>query len=82
MNGQNCHCKDAYQDRLFSLAGHIRSPVLVARRHQIAWRSAIARLATPMLRLHHLRNIRTQMVDELLDDLDACKSAGIPHEDA
>jgi hypothetical protein len=70
MNDQNCHCKDAYQDRLFSAAGHIRSPVMVARRHQIAWRSALARLATP------------QMVDDLLDDLDACKSAGIPHEDA
>ena len=82
MNGQNCHCRDAYQEHLFRSAGHIRSPVMVARRHQIAWRSAIARLATPMLRLHHLRNIRTQMVDELLDDLDACKSAGIPHEDA
>jgi hypothetical protein len=82
MNGQNCHCKDAYQDHLFSWAGHIRSPVMVARMHRFAWRSALARLATPMLRLHHLRNIRTQMVDELLGDLDSCKSAGRPHEDA
>lgn len=82
MNGQNCHCKDAYQDRLYSLAGHIRSPVMVARKDRFAWRSALGRLATPMLRLHHLRNIRTQMVDDLLEDLDGCKSAGISHEDA
>ena len=82
MNGQNCHCKDAYQDRLFSWAGHIRSPVMVARKHRFEWGSALASLVTPMLRLHHLRNIRTQMVDDLLDDLDDCKSAGIPHEDA
>ena len=82
MTGQNCHCQDAYQDRLFNLAGHIRSPVMVARKHRFAWRSALARLATPMLRLHHLRNIRTQMVDDLLDDLDDCKSARITHEDA
>ena len=82
MNGQNCHCKDAYQDRLFSWAGHIRSPVMIARRHRIAWRSGLAGLATAMLRLHHLRNRRSQMVDDLRDDLDGCKSAGIPQEDA
>jgi len=82
MNGQNCHCKDAYQDRLFTLAGHIRSPVMVARKHRFAWRSALAGLAQPTLRLHHLRSIRTQMLDDLLDDLDGCKSAGRPHEDA
>ena len=82
MNGQNCHCKDTHQDRLFTLAGHTRSPVMVARTHPIAWRSALAGLAQPMLRLHHLRNIRTQMLDDVLDDLDGCKSAGRPQEDA
>ncbi len=82
MNRQNCHCKDAYQDRLFTLAGHIRSPVMVAGKHRFAWRSAFAGLAQPMLRLHHLRNIRTQMLDDLLDHLDGCRSAGRPDEDA
>ncbi len=82
MNGQNCHCKVAYQDLLFCGAGHIRSPVMVASMHRFAWRSALASLATPMLRLHHLRNIRTQMLDDLLDDLDDNKSAGRPQEDA
>ena len=82
MNGQNCHCKDTHQDRLFTLAGHTRYPVMVARTHRIAWRSALAGLTQPMLRLHHLRNIRTQMLDDVLDDLDDCKSAGRPQEDA
>jgi len=82
MNGHNCHCKDAYQDRLFTLAGHTRSPVMLARQHGFAWRRTLARLATPMLRLHHLRNIRTQMLHDALGDLDGCNSAGIPQEDA
>ncbi len=82
MNGQNCHCKDAYQDHLFTLAGHIRSPVIVARQHRFAWRRALARLARPMLRLHHLRNIRTQMLDDALGELDGCNSPGRPQEDA
>lgn len=82
MNGQNCHCKETHQDRLFTLAGHTRSPVMVARTHRIAWCSALAGLAQPMLRLHHLRNIRTQILDDVLDDLDGCKSAGRPQEDA
>ncbi len=81
MNRQNCHCKDAYQDRLFTLAGHIRSPVMVSRKHRFAWRSALAGLAGPMLRLHHLRNIRTQMLHDVLGDLDGCNSAGVPQED-
>jgi hypothetical protein len=55
---------------------------MVARTHRIAWRSALAGLAQPMLRLHHLRNIRTQILDDVLDDLDGCKSAGRPQEDA
>ncbi len=82
MNGQNCHSKDPCQDQLSNWAGHIRSPAMVARKHRFAWGSALAGLAQPMLRLHHLRNIRTQMLDDVLDDLDDCKSAGRPQEDA
>ncbi|TDJ14487.1 MAG: hypothetical protein E2O63_00055 [Gammaproteobacteria bacterium] len=82
MSGHNCHCKDAYQDRLFTFAGHTRSPVMLARQHGFEWRQMLARLARPMLRLHHLRNIRTQMLDDALEDLDGCKSAGRPQEDA
>jgi len=82
MNDQNCHRKDAYQDRLFTLAGHTRSPVMVGRKHRFGWRSALAGLAQPMLRLHHLRNMRMQMLDDVLDDLDGCKSAGGPQVDA
>ena len=82
MNGHNCHCKDAYQDRLSAWAGHIGSPQPVARKHRFAWRSALGKLATPVLRLHHLRNIRTRMLHDALSELDGCNRAEIPDEDA
>ena len=82
MNRQNCHCKDTYQDRLSAWAGQFGSPQSVARKHRFAWRGALAKLATPMLRLHHLRSIRTQMLHDALSDLDGCNSAEIPDEDA
>ena len=47
MNGQNCHRKDPCQDQLSNWAGHIRSPVMVARKHRFAWGSALAGLAQP-----------------------------------
>ena len=81
MNHQNCHCKDAYQDHLSAWAAHIGSPATVARQHRFAWRRALASLASPMLRLHHLRNIRTQMLHDALGDLDGCDSAGVPQKD-
>ncbi len=82
MNGQNCHCKDTYQGRLSSWLGHIGSPDSLARRHRFAWRSALAGLASPMLRLHHLRNVRTQMLHEALGDLDGCENTEGPGNDA
>ncbi len=82
MNRQNCHCQDAYQDHLTAWAGHIGSRDSLARRHRFAWRSALARLASPVLRLHHLRNVRTQMLHEALDDLDGCNTAEIADDDA
>ncbi len=67
MNAHDCHCTDDFR-------GHA-SKSLTAR-HRIAWREAIARLASPMVRLHHLRNIRTQMLRDALRNIDNCKERG------
>ncbi len=82
MNGQNCHCNDAYPDRVSACVGHIGSSGSLARRHRFAWRSALASLASPMVRLHHLRNVRTQMLREALADLDGCENTEGPGNDA
>ena len=63
MNAHNCHCTDEYRDRPPDSAGG---------QHRIAWREALAAIASPMVRLHHLRNIRTQMLRDALCDLDGC----------
>jgi hypothetical protein len=57
MSAANCHCTN--DDR-----GHLATP---------AWRNALAGLASPFFRLHHLRNIRSRMLEEALSDLDRCK---------
>ena len=63
MNAHNCHCTTEYYGRLNPLAGQ----------HRIAWRNALAGLASPFVRLHQLRNIRSRMLQEALGDLDKCK---------
>lgn len=64
MRANTCNCTDEYrQDLSDSLGDHRR----------IAWRNALAALAKPMLRLHQLRNIRTQMLREALNNRD-CNS--------
>jgi hypothetical protein len=40
------------------------------------WAGALANLASPVVRLHHLRNIRTHMLHEALEHLDSCSSNG------
>jgi len=64
MNRNNCHCSDAYHGHLNDLAGQ----------HRAGWRNALAGLVSPFVRLHQLRNIRTQMFHEALADLDDCRS--------
>ena len=64
MRAHPCNCTDEYRPELSgSLSNHRR----------IAWRNALAALAKPMLRLHQLRNIRTQMLRDALNDRD-CNS--------
>ncbi len=67
MNAHNCHCTDEFRG---NLSGSLTS------QHRIAWRNALAALASPMIRLHHLRNIRTQMLRDALCDLDGCDKRG------
>lgn len=62
MSANNCHCTDEYQGHLNDLTG----------RHRAAWRNALAGLASPFLRLHQLRNVRTQMLHKALANLDDC----------
>jgi len=82
MNDQNCRSNDASQAHLSFWVGHIGTPDSVAERHQFAWRSALARLASPVIRLHELRNLRTQLFHEALGDRDGCNNAEIADNDA
>lgn len=67
MRAQPCNCTDDYRPDLSgSLSDHRR----------IAWRNALATLARPMLRLHQLRNIRTQMLREALNNRDCNNHRG------
>ncbi len=60
MNAHNCHCTDEYR-------GHLSdSP----------WRGALTVLASPMVRLHNLRNLRTRMLHDALGDVDDCNARG------
>ncbi len=63
MDVHNCHCNDKYRDQLSNS---------LSSQHRIAWREALAAIASPMVRLHHLRNMRTQMLRDALCDLDGC----------
>jgi hypothetical protein len=61
MRAQSCNCTDEYRPDLSgSFSDHPR----------IAWRNALTALARPMLRLHQLRNIRTQMLRDALNNRD------------
>ncbi len=60
MTAHNCHCNEEYEARLLD------SP----------WRDALAALASPIVRLHRLRNIRTQMLRDALCDHDGCNARG------
>ncbi len=82
MNPQDGNCHDAYQHRLSAPARSTGSPDSVAKQHRFAWRSALGTLASPMIRLHQLRNIRTQMLREALGDSAGCNDAGTPGNDA
>ncbi len=64
MNAHDCHCTDHFR-------GHPSKSL--SARHRIAWREAIARLASPMVRLHRLRNIRTQMLRDAICSIDGCQ---------
>lgn len=75
MNSHNCHCQDDYRARLSGWAQASGSPESLARTHRFAWRNALAGLASPAVRLHQLRNLRTHLMHEALDDLDGCKDA-------
>ncbi len=63
MDAHNCHCNDEFRREL---SGSLN------KQHRVAWRNALAALVSPMIRLHHLRNIRTQMLRDALGDLDGC----------
>jgi hypothetical protein len=67
MRANTCNCTDEYrQDLSGSLSDHRR----------ITWQNALAALAKPMLRLHQLRNIRTQMLRDALNTRDCNKHRG------
>ena len=60
MTAHNCHCNEEYR-------GHLSdSP----------WRDALAALVSPVVRLHRLRNIRSQMLRDALYDHDGCNARG------
>lgn len=63
MNAHNRRCTDEFREDLSGSLGDQR---------RVAWRAVLATLASPMVRLHHLRNIRTQMLHDALGDLDGC----------
>lgn len=63
MTAPNCRCTNEYHGRLTGLTDQ----------HRVAWRNALAGLASPFVRLHHFRNIRTRMLHEALGDLDHCE---------
>lgn len=66
MNAHNCHCTDEHRGApSHALTG----------KHRLAWRNALAALASPMVRLHHLRNVRTQMLRDALASHD-CHNTG------
>ncbi len=67
MNAHNCHCADQFRRDLTDSLGD---------RHRIAWREGLAALASPMVRLHRLRNMRTQMLRDALGDLDSRNKRG------
>ena len=67
MDAHNCHCNDEFRR---DVSGSLTN------RQRNAWRNAFATLASPMIRLHRLRNIRTQMLREALGDLDDCDKRG------
>lgn len=60
MTAHNCHCNEEYR----GCPSHS------------TWRDALATLASPMFRLHHLRNIRTQMFRDAICDHDGCNARG------
>ncbi len=67
MNAHNCHCTDEFRGEM---SGSLTGP------QRLAWRNVLATLASPMVRLHHLRNIRTQMLRDALGELDSCNKRG------
>ncbi len=63
MNAHDCHSTGEFRgDPSDSLADQ----------HRFGWRNVLVTMASPMVRLHHLRNIRTQMLRDALGDLDGC----------
>ncbi len=67
MSAHSCNCTDEYRQDLSDS---------LTRQHRIAWRNALATLVSPMIRLHHLRNIRTQMLRDALRDRDCGNHRG------
>ncbi len=67
MDAHNCYCTDEFRGDLRDSLGD---------RHRIAWREALAALASPMVRLHHLRNMRTKMLRDALGELDSRNKRG------
>jgi len=67
MRAHTCNCTDEYRP---ALSGSLSD------RRRIAWRNALAALAKPMLRLHQLRNIRTQMLRDALNQRDCDNHRG------
>ena len=60
MIAQNCHCSAEYRQRPSASR----------------WRDAFVAIASPMVRLHHLRNIRTRMLRDALCGVDGCSERG------
>lgn len=73
MNHHHCHCDDQHRARLSGWVRTDESPKSVSGWHRSAWRNALSGLASPIVRLHQLRNLRTQMLRNALDDMDACR---------
>jgi hypothetical protein len=67
MRAQTCNCRDEYRQGLSGSPSNHR---------RIDWQKALAALARPMLRLHQLRNIRTQMLRDALNNRDCNNHRG------
>lgn len=82
MNSHNSHCSDEYWNHAPGWPGSRASSDSLPGQQANAWRDALTRLASPIIRLHHLRNIRTQMLYDALADLETRNGPDPADDDA